>query len=165
MIDKVLEAREKRYDTILDLIKKYKLPVICGKINYPGSNKNTPMSQKAYNILENLIISKFKDHIIEQKNTRGADGNAFILVVNLNPIKAKKMAMDMEIEHELGRIFDIDIYDLDGSSIGREKMGVQGRKCVICNSEARICIRERKHSLEDTINSIDKLINKYEIEI
>ena len=161
MINDILEAREKRYNLILDIINMYKKPVICGKINYPGNNKNTTEAQKAFKVLEKLLLLHFdKDSLYNEKDT-GADGSAILITTKLDGVEAKKLAMDLEKKHTLGRIFDIDIYDIDGASIGREKMNIPSRGCLICNEDARICMRSGKHKLGEIINSVNSLINGY----
>lgn len=156
-----MEAREKRYDLILDIINMYKKPVICGKINYPGNNKNAPEAQKAFKVLEKLLLLHFdKDNLYNEKDT-GADGSAILITTKLDGVEAKKLAIDLENKHPLGRIFDIDIYDLDGASIGREKMNIHSRGCLICDENARICMRNGKHKLEEIFYSVNSLINGY----
>lgn len=161
MIDEILEAREKRYNATLELIDEYKLPVICGKINYPGDNKNTSEAQGAFDILEQLVLSSFNNDTVYKKSLSGTDGRAILMAINLNPLEAKKIAVDLEIHHPLGRIFDIDIYDLDGVSIGREKIHMEPRRCFLCNEDARVCMRKGNHSLEEVIDNINKLIQNY----
>ena len=161
MINDILEARERRYNLILDIINIYTKPVICGKINYPGNNKNTIEAQKSFEILKKLLLSNFDKDSLYNKNISGADGSAILIATKLDVVEAKQLAIDLENKHPLGRIFDIDIYDLDGTSIGREKMNIHSRGCLICSEDARICMRSGKHTLEEVIDSVNSLINGY----
>lgn len=158
MISDILEDREKRYIEILSLIKLYKLPVICGKINYPGNDKNTPEAQKAFQILKQLLENRVKGESVYKQMLSGEDGSSILLVINLEPMEVKKITVELEVAHPLGRIFDIDVYAGEGESIGREYLGIKPRKCIICEKDARICMRAGNHSIQEVLDKVNRLI-------
>ncbi len=160
-MDNILIYREKRYNEILSLINKYNMPVICGKINYPGIDKNTTEAKKAFQALKQLLLGKLSKNIIYSKTLSGADGSSILAVANMEPLESKKVAIALETSHPLGRIFDIDIYEGEGESLGREKIGMEPRKCLLCGENARICMRAGNHSLQEVIDSVNHLINDY----
>lgn len=157
----ILEDREKRYNEILAFIGEYDLPVLCSKLNYPGGNKNTKESSRAFEILSSIIKESFGTEIVFLKKLTGFDGSSILAVVNMHPLEIKKITCMLEDRSQLGRIFDIDVYVGDGSSIGREMIDMSPRKCIICEDDARICVRSRKHSLEETLNKVNDIINNY----
>lgn len=161
MIDKILEDREKRYNIILELIEKHGLPVLCGKINYPGNNKNTKEAKEAFNILLKSIEEVFQSYAIDKVITSGYDGSGIILVLNIESKAAKEKAVAIEKNHSIGRIFDIDIYDTDGVPLSREDKGMQPRKCMVCGQNARECMKLKRHSLEETLKIVNGIINNY----
>lgn len=110
----ILNAREERYTQILDLINKKIGTILCGKINYPGNNKNTKEAKYAFNILKDVLLNRFKEYIILKKVLSGEDGDSLILVLKLDEVHVKKMAIEIEEKHTIGRIFDIDVYDEQG---------------------------------------------------
>lgn len=160
MIDRILNDREKRYLETIGLYGTFKKPIICGKINYPGQNKNTLEAEKAFSALLSSLNLEFKDEVIFSKLVEGYDGKAILMVMNLGSIEAKNRAVKIEEQHGLGRIFDIDVY-VEGQSVGRENINKSPRKCLICNEDARLCMRGYKHSLEEVIDSVNNLINTY----
>ncbi|WZL72730.1 citrate lyase holo-[acyl-carrier protein] synthase [Clostridiaceae bacterium 35-E11] len=162
MIDKILMDREKRYHQILSLLEKYHLPVICGKINYPGKHKTTHEAQIAFRVLTQSIQERYATASVFRQVLDGYDGSSMLMVVDMDPVAAKNIAVDMEEHHFLGRIFDIDVYIEDGSSIGREKFKKGARRCVLCSEDARICMRMNRHSMESVIQEINRLIHEYE---
>ncbi|SNS28877.1 holo-ACP synthase [Anaerovirgula multivorans] len=157
-MNNILKAREDRYNTILDLINRYQLPVVSGKINYPGNNKNTMESLKAFGVLQQLLIARYTQHSIFTETLSGEDGKSLLMVVQLTSLEAKKTALNLETNHPLGRIFDIDVYREDGRSIGRENVGLESRRCFLCNEDARVCMRTKNHSLQQIIDGVNKLI-------
>lgn len=161
MIDKILEDREYRYNKILQLIEIYKLPVICGKINYIGSNKNTKESEEAFSVLLESLYLKYNSFCVYSKKLEGYDGKSVLMVVDMNQLDAKKTSIYIEENHVLGRIFDIDVYIEDGTSVGRENLNINPRRCIICDEDARICMRTKKHTVFEVIEEIHKLIKEY----
>lgn len=161
MINNILRDREKRYCEILSLINKYGLPVICGKINYPGNDKNTLEAQNAFQILQRLLIEKFTENSIHTQILAGDDGSSILIVTSLNPLEAKEISVFLEANNSLGRVFDIDIYVGEGKPIGRENLGMESRRCIICNEDPRICMRTGKHSFQEVVDAINKLIHDY----
>src|SRR5699024_288715 len=114
-----------------------------------------------YKRLEKLMISNFIDDSMQCETLSGYDGASILMSVDLTPKEAKKKALELEKNHPLGRIFDIDVYIEGGRSIGRSELGLESRKCLLCGGEARLCIREQKHSLEETLEKVNKLIGKH----
>ncbi len=157
----ILEDRERRYNNILDMSRKYDLHVVCGKINYPGKDKNTIEAYRAFEILLKIIKEKFCMKTLFSKELKGFDGRSILAAVDMPPEAIKKITVEIEDTSELGRIFDIDLYLKDGNSIGRDMINIPPRKCIICDEDARICVRSGKHSLNQILNRINEIINNY----
>lgn len=154
----LLDDREKRYHEVLALISKHQLPVICGKLNYPGNDKNTIEAQAAFSILVELMSAKFGKHSVKSKILSGYDGKSLLIVTSLAPREAKALSLEIEGNHPLGRIFDIDVYVEGGASISRSSMGLMNRSCLVCGQDARICTRAQNHSLEAVLEEVNRLI-------
>ncbi|QCX33048.1 citrate lyase holo-[acyl-carrier protein] synthase [Caloramator sp. E03] len=166
MVDKkisqlILDDREKRYEFLCKTLNEYKLTVLCGKINYPSNNKNTFEANKAFYVLYDILKERFKGYIKFEKILEGYDGKALINVLDIPLREAKKISIEIEESHSLGRLFDIDVYDLNGIPIDREQLGFKRRRCILCGDEARICIANRKHSLNEILEVVNNLILEY----
>lgn len=157
----ILADREKRYDFICKILYEYNLPVLCGKINYPSENKNTLESDKAFDALLNEIRKEFKENIVFEKILYGFDGKSVIIALNIPLKEAKLISIGIEDRHPLGRLFDIDIYDLDGTPKGRDELGFKRRKCIICGDDAKNCIVSKKHSYLEILEAVNRLILSY----
>lgn len=161
MIDKILEDREERYNRILELIEKHNLPVVCAKVNYPGTDKNTKEAKMAFEALRTAINEGFKREFIYTTFLNGYDGQSMLGVINKDEMKTKNIGVKIEEQHNLGRIFDIDIYTKDGSSLGREKVGKSQRECIVCGQDARICIKLGNHSQLEVLSKLNKMIKSH----
>lgn len=157
----ILQAREERYEQILEIVNKNIGTVLCAKINYPGKNKNTHQAKKAFCVLKQLLLSLFDENIVLTKDLHGLDGDSLILVLNLNMTEAKSTTIQIENSHPLGRLFDIDIYDKEGSPISREKFDLKPRGCIVCGKNARECILNNKHSIDEILNKVNLIIDSF----
>ena len=83
------------------------------------------------------------------------------LETTLSRGEAKRKTSSIEDTHPLGRLFDLDVIDADGVPISRETIGLNPRKCLICDNEARYCMRNRTHTLSELSARIDEMIEAY----
>lgn len=158
-IDDILRCREERVYKQNEFIKKYNCPVISFCMNIPGPIKT---NKNILNAFEEGIKNIFK--VLEKNNIKILDkfeihnftGDEIILSIRENAEKIKDLMIKIEEEHKLGRIFDIDVIDINGEKISRKKF----RKCFICDKQAQECARSRKHSVEEMFEKIQELIEK-----
>jgi holo-ACP synthase CitX len=159
--EKILEDREKRYNKIIDLAQGYSKPVLCGKLNYPGNNKNTLEVKSAFNILMQLISGRYCQHLKYIEILGGFDGPSILMVLDMPVLEAKKAAVMLEEGHELGRLFDIDIYSPEGEPVSRTEVYFNNRTCLLCESDGKECSRGKHHKLEEILEKVDNMIRGY----
>ena len=80
-------------------------------------------------------------------------------VVSMTEEEAKTIACDIEDNHPLGRLFDIDIIGKNKIPVSREQIGRPPRKCLLCDRNSRDCMRNQTHELSDLLNKIQEMIN------
>lgn len=162
-MNRMLEAKEKRYYKIKDLTEKYKAPVLSFMLNIPGEDKNFEEAvsfhkkyvEKIKNLLEeNKIKILFEDY--ENLIT----GMEYIAVLDGNGSTIKKLMMEVEEESVGGRLLDLDIYDKDFSQISRSSLRLPERKCIICGDTARGCIKEERHDIKELEEKVIEIIKK-----
>ena len=158
-IDEILNCREKRVAIQNDMIKKYNKPVISFTMNIPGPIKTNNEIKKAFNIGKNLILEKLKENnieILEIQELNENTGNELFISVNSLAKKIKNITVSIEEASELGRLFDMDVIDINFEKLSRESF----RKCLICEEQAQECGRSRKHSVEELQNKVEKILSK-----
>lgn len=155
----ILKGREERAFEIKKLNSENKGTVICFTLNIPGPDKIDELYYYAFKEgvkeLENLL----KTSIIKEKAPLSGYEAYFVSEMDIEDIK--KLALKLEEEHPLGRLFDIDIFNKDLSKISREDLGVSKRKCFLCEEDAVLCSRSRKHSVDELLNAIKAIIEDY----
>ena len=83
------------------------------------------------------------------------------LITDLPLLEAKRIAVQIEDTHPLGRLFDIDIIDKDGVPVSRDRVGSHPRRCLVCNREARYCMRMRWHTQEEIWERINAMVDSW----
>ncbi|WP_336164650.1 citrate lyase holo-[acyl-carrier protein] synthase [Fusobacterium polymorphum] len=158
-IDEVLLSREKRVTIQNEMIKKYKLPIISFTMNIPGPIKTNDEIKKAFDIGKNLILEKLKENnieILEVQELNENTGNELFISANSSAEKIKDITVTIEENSELGRLFDIDVIDVNFEKLSRKSF----RKCLICEEQAQECGRSRKHSVEELQKKVEEILSK-----
>lgn len=157
----ILLAREKRVEFQELLLKKFNIPLLVMKVNYPGVNKENEITTGMVEKLDIILSDIFQYQIVFKIYTITAEGPILIMCIDKEAFEIKNIAVDIENKHILGRCVDIDIYTVDGKAISRRQLGYKPRKCYLCEEEAHICARSRKHSEEEIIRYIRSKYIKY----
>ena len=158
-IDEVLLSREKRVTIQNEMIKKYKLPIISFTMNIPGPIKTNDEIKKAFDIGKNLILEKLKENnieILEVQELNENTGSELFILANSSAEKIKDITVTIEENSELGRLFDIDVIDVNFEKLSRKSF----RKCLICEEQAQECGRSRKHSVEELQKKVQEILSK-----
>src|SRR5699024_2626718 len=160
----ILQSREDRRDKQIELINKYNKRLISFTLNIPGKIKDNKIYRNIHIEGMEFIIKKLKDKGLDplyEEEIYKATGPEGYIVVDIEAFNLKKMVVEIEESHLLGRIFDIDVFDLKHNQISRKDLGVNPRPCLLCDNDARQCMRLRNHTLEELIKEINGTWEKY----
>ncbi|MDK2918862.1 MAG: holo-ACP synthase [Candidatus Petromonas sp.] len=164
ILHKILLARDRRELRQKELIKRYGCSLISFTLNIPGLIKDTPLYREVHKEGMKEILRRINgkqiDAIYKEVSYKDTGAEAFV-VVDLEGLELKKITVDIEESHSLGRIFDIDVINKDFKSISREEIGFEQRKCLLCDEKALICKRKKTHTNDDLIEEINRLALKY----
>ena len=84
----------------------------------------------------------------------GAEG--YICLNGLEKAEAKYLAVIIESMSPKARLLDVDVRDKDGA-VSRGERGLDARKCLICDEDAKACARSQKHSIEELLAKVNEL--------
>ena len=159
MIDSILSSREQKLIQIQNLLQSHEL-VISVKSNIPGSNKNI---SEAYLLVRLFHVELSKMLIFKKPSmTESADGPYFLIPIKHgDPNEMKKVMINIESSHPLGRFIDLDVHQHSDASISREDLGVPPRKCYLCEHDAHFCSRNQTHDIQDLVTYVKENVSAY----
>ncbi|PKM86166.1 MAG: citrate lyase holo-[acyl-carrier protein] synthase [Firmicutes bacterium HGW-Firmicutes-10] len=152
----LLFSREERAKFQEKLIKQWKLPLIVIKANMPGKHKYDPFSLYAVTIIAQEVLSIIPSvHVLRQHT---AEGCIVFVVCPQESLSLKRKMLDIEENHSLGRIIDIDVLNEKGDLLSRRDFGYSIRSCYLCDRPAYQCSRNQTHPVEDIESHIHSRI-------
>lgn len=162
-LTEILDRKEKRQEIINELSNKYKdCSVLIFTLNIPGPIKINNKINELFIYGKKQIKYKLKKLSLKKIYQRDyilVTGPEMILVIQGDSKEFKKEMIYLE-NTEIGRIFDIDIFN-NGRFISRTDLNSEERKCFICNKPAKVCARSRAHTVNEMLIHIEKIIKKY----
>lgn len=158
----ILDAREKRAEMQNQLIKKYGKTLVSARVNYPGINKDNDITRGIMHIISKELCDRFNNVITYEMLEYTKEGPCLTFISDMEAAKVKSIAVEIEEQHPLGRLADIDVYSGEGLQLSRTEFGISPRKCYLCGDAAHNCARSQKHNISEIINYIETQYKEYE---
>lgn len=158
----MLDAKERRVSEREKLLSEHDGSALSVLLNIPGPIKTSVQYERAFNISLNHIrkvINTLGIQIIIEQVKFLKTGPEAVLILNSQAPHIKKTMMDIESNHVMGRLLDLDVYDNAGLQLSRTEFNEKTRKCLLCDNDAKICSRTRKHDINDLLIEIDNVID------
>ncbi|MBE6944273.1 MAG: triphosphoribosyl-dephospho-CoA synthase CitG [Ruminococcaceae bacterium] len=154
----ILNAREARVRRQQALLTEYRAPLLCFTMNIAGPVKTTPLIQRGFRTGLALLDSHLPQEKILFREVRTLPtGWEAYYVVSAPALALKSVCTDMEEKHPLGRLFDMDVINTDGTKLEREKQ----RGCIVCGATGRGCAASRAHSVEQLQTVTMDILTQY----
>jgi len=163
-LDEILAAKEKRAAYQTFLLEKYNSTVIAFKLNIPGAVKNGEMFKEIFEEGKKELLEQLTSHKLEprfEKTIYKITGAESFAAISADALKIKSVTTEVEETHPLGRIFDMDVINSSGRQIKRSAVGLEKRRCLLCENDAFICARSGKHSIEQLLSKIEEIWGDY----
>ena len=157
----ILEAREQRALRQKELLSEFPATLLCFTMNIPGPDKDGVLIQKGFQLGNRLLKGCLKSWKIlyEEKRCTPAGWEAFYCIEAIAE-DVKTVTVLLEDKTPGGRVFDMDVLDALGTKLDRESLGFAKRKCLLCQEEAAVCGRSRKHSVQELYDAAMELIER-----
>jgi len=161
-LDMLLESREKRWHLQRQLIQKNpELTLVCLTVIMPGNVKRNAQSMVVAHAAVEAIQEAFGQSIQWQREQDLSTGYEGYYLVDMSMIACKRLACEIEDNHPLGRLFDIDVINTHVEPVSRSVIGREGRKCLLCDQDARYCMRNHTHTRDELQQKIQQMIEAY----
>ncbi|HIP30634.1 MAG TPA: citrate lyase holo-[acyl-carrier protein] synthase [Sulfurospirillum arcachonense] len=159
-LTKVLDNRELRQEKQWELCNKYNTTVLSLTINIPGAKKDSSDAKYIYEVALKEI-ENFGLKVYEKSSTCKDTGYEALWALHVDAKKLKSLTCKVEESNILGRFMDIDVIDENRQILSREIP----RKCYICETNAKLCARAQKHSIEELLSFISKTVDDYKLSL
>ena len=161
-LPQLLAARDARAALERDLIARHAdCTLVVLTVVVPGAEKRTEASllvaRAACAALDKLLAAHCR-HRLERDLATGFEA---YWLVDLPQEEAKRRTVELEDTHPLGRLFDADIILPEGRPLSRTELGAPPRRCLLCDREARFCMRNGSHTREELHAKIAQMIADY----
>lgn len=156
-LKELLDSRENRVWHQQELSDKYGGVLVSVTLNIPGPIKDRPEYRKVMEWGMEALLAAFGANVVYSETRflkTGAEG--YVCLEGLEKTEAKYLAVIIESMSPKARLLDIDIMDKDGA-VSRSELGLDARKCLICDEDAKACARSQKHSMEELLAKVLEL--------
>ena len=161
-LDALLQSRDARHALQQQLLQQNPGgTLVCLTVVMPGNVKRNLYSLVTAQAALTALLDRMGEHVQSARARDLETGYEAYLITDLPALEAKRVTCDIEDSHPLGRLFDIDVMGNDGVPISRQAVGGQPRKCLLCDNEARWCMRNHSHTQEELMKHIQRLIEDY----
>jgi len=131
-------------------------------VNIPGPVKNSDMIRDIYE----EAIRSVNDHLpgaefLPESSGDLKTGPEGYCRLSLTGDEAKSKTSLLEDRCPLGRLWDMDVFTDPDHSVSRRDLGLESRRCYLCDSPAHECSRSRRHSLDRIGIHIENLYREY----
>ncbi len=158
----ILQAREDRVCKQRTLLTAYHCPVISFTMNIAGPVKTSPLVERAFTEGLDALDSQLpKEHVLFRDTDISVTGCEAMYAVDLNALTLKKICTAIEDATPLGRLFDMDVLDFDGTKLERETVGGNSRDCIVCGAPGRACSAGRLHTVPRLQAATVEIISEY----
>lgn len=161
-LDLLLASRDERWQHQQELLRQNPdLTLVCLTVVMPGKVKRDNRSLIVAKSAVEALRKEFCSQVVSFEDRDLPTGFEAYMICSVDLLDAKKRVCQIEETHPLGRLFDLDVIRPDGTPVSRTELGMTGRKCILCDNEARYCMRNHTHSQEELQAHITNLIDNY----
>lgn len=164
-LGEILQGREARAERQAELLQQFPAHTLaCFTMNIAGPCKRAHHVDKAFEEGIAQLKCRLKlNHINIEYFEKACpkSGNEAYFIMRESAHKVKKIACDLEQYHELGRLFDIDVFGENGQKISRSACNLQPRQCLVCSNPAAQCARLREHGINAIILETNRMLRNY----
>ena len=152
-LEDILRARDTRVNAQRRLLRAYRLPLVSFTMNIAGPVKSSPLIELAFDAgLEALYDALGQPAAAEV--IRPATGCEALLVYDRPAAELKAACLTLETAAPIGRLYDLDVLDTDGSKLSRP----EPRACLICGGPVTVCSRSRSHGLDAIVGRTHEIL-------
>jgi len=158
-LEQMLAARDRRQALQQQLLAAYPHhTLLYATVVMPGSVKRNADAQ----VVADELKRQLSDCAGPDRGVNDAETGFEMYVVSSEPaLEVKRAVCAIEDTHPLGRLMDIDVIGRDGVPVSRQAVGAAPRRCLLCDHEARWCMRNHTHTTEELLAHIHQMVESF----
>jgi len=164
-LEQMLAAREQRAARQAAGLGGFDKPLVSMTVVMPGPVKDGPLPRRVLAValreLEALASARSWP-ILSREVWWQETGPEAIYVIAVEPRLLKSFTVELEDQHPVGRLWDLDVIAPGQRMLSRKQLGFPARRCLVCERPAPECARSRRHPLKELLNTIQKIVNEYD---
>ncbi|MBN2861482.1 MAG: citrate lyase holo-[acyl-carrier protein] synthase, partial [Sphaerochaetaceae bacterium] len=149
----ILDNREKRAYLIHRSLHSTRRTLVEVTLNIPGREKDSLLYRAVHMEMLTRILPVMDARLVYLEYM--PEGPFALLNTALSPLWVKNIAVTLEEDTPEGRVFDIDVFQPDGTKVGRSG---PLRSCYLCDDSASVCARLQRHTQEQLQRDIKERI-------
>ena len=155
-LEEILRARDTRAASQRRLLNAYHLPLVSFTMNIAGPVKCSPLIALAFDAgLEALYGALGRP--VTAEVIRPHTGCEALLAYDRPASALKAACLALETTAPIGRLYDLDVLDTDGSKLSRS----EPRTCLVCGGPVAVCSRSRAHGLEAIMGRTNAILTDF----
>lgn len=167
----VLAARERRLAYQTACLQAFPQQTLINyKCNIPGPIKNNLAIQALFEqglAAIQTLLARQHCPIEDQKVINEKSGLEAFVRLDMPPQTVKTWMLSLEEANPIGRLYDIDVLYWQPAapqgqqvvSLSRADLGMPARTCFMCDAPAKVCGRNRTHTVADMQAYITSLVS------
>ncbi|MCB5221191.1 citrate lyase holo-[acyl-carrier protein] synthase [Lactiplantibacillus pentosus] len=135
--------------------------LIWSSTRIPGPIKTGSHLTAKYQAVAQGIMHQYEGAILDMASFHRRTGFEFYVLVNQPAERVKHDLVLFEEQTRFGQLCDFDVLRrVDGQimPVHRQQLGLPQRRCLICDGNAKICSRSRRHGLTVMQAVVDDII-------
>ena len=156
----MLAARDARVARQADFRQRYGVALVSFTMNIAGGIKVDEAIRRAFAEGVQRIrreLARMSAPVLAYAERTPFTGCEALWAVDMDAALLKARMQQIEESCDLGRLFDIDVIDADGSHLSRHTE----RPCLICGGPVRACARSRTHSADELFRKAHEIIDDH----
>lgn len=165
-LEQMLAAREHRAARQAAALARFDRPLVSLTLVMPGPVKDGWLPRRvmweALRELQALAAAR-RWTVLFGEVVWQETGPEALFVLDLDALLLKSSTVELEDQHPLGRLWDLDVVAPGAARLSRQELGSPARRCLVCEEPAHACGRSRRHSLGELSNTIRQIVHNYDL--
>ncbi|SFN85191.1 holo-ACP synthase [Formivibrio citricus] len=163
-LEEILAARDSRVERQQAALARWRLPLVSLTLVMPGPLKDSDTARFLLDeaIAEVDALCRDRGWVVRSfEAIRQPTGPEALYAVDTDAQTLKRALTGLEEQHALGRLWDMDVIDPVEGSLSRRSLGLESRRCLVCDEPGHACARSRAHPLPELMAAIKERVDGY----